>query len=226
MTQKNLNLYKMKHFLANAKNLSMTGLAVVTYEDLSEYTNEYDTNVEPDWQKDIKTESEIQSSVVEGIVALYGSYGKEHKYVMRCRDNTQIVRTHYNQYLSPQELGILVANAKEKTESLEEVSSVGLDNKTMDSVDDAIKFLITSGFTYGVDFSSHNAVDIAFSLAPDTLSTLIAEKTMTLNECSECDASDHEWYEREEKIVVSCNCKSVEKEISFKGGLLTLTSSN
>ena len=195
----------MKHFLANAKNLSMTGLAVVTYEDLSEYTNEYDTNVEPDWQKDIKTESEIQSSVVEGVVALYGSYGKEHKYVMRCRDNTQIVRTHYNQYLSPQELGILVANAKEKTESLEEVSSVGLDNKTMDSVD---------------------AVDIALSLAPDTLSTLIAEKTMTLNECSECDASDHEWYEREEKIVVSCNCKSVEKEISFKGGLLTLTSSN
>lgn len=225
MTQKNLNLYRMKHFLSDAKNLTMTGLSVVTSEDISEYTYEYNSNVEPNWKTDIATEKETQTTIINGVVALYGSYGKEHKYVMRCRDKqTSRISTHYNKYLTPNELQTLIDDSKSKMDSLEQVSTVGLDNKTMDNVDDAISFLITQGYTYGVDFSSHNAVDIAMSLASSTLGNLISKDSISIKECDDCGNEDHEWYERDEQIVISCNCKSIVKNVSFKDGQLTLTS--
>jgi len=220
MTQKQMLFYKIKSFLADAENLPYNSLAAASSDDLNDYEVGY-TEMLKAYKEDRQTYADVSGLLSESITMLFGEDSKELKYFSRAVHKMELLQTHYEGYPRPDRVQRLVEEAKDIIASASNETSTGnVDTKTMGEVDEAIKFLINEGFSYGTDFSSHNAVDIAYSLIP----SLLSKHPSLLGISCECEEYRYK-IQNDESITCSCGCYSadeVEKEISFVDGKLVL----
>lgn len=178
-TQKTLQYYEMKHPLKDAKILSPTALSQIPNSDVDDYEVEHEKYIVPAFDHDTTILSERKSEVLDSLRTLYGSQSKEYKYMERSfRKGDDKITNHYNKNVPPSLLRRKISEARQLAEGNGgyKKASSGVDSDSMEDIDSAIKFLISEGYEYGKDFSSHNSVSIANALIPEIAEEYILGK--------------------------------------------------
>tara|TARA_R100001082_G_scaffold110360_1_gene90088 strand:+ start:383 stop:1201 length:819 start_codon:yes stop_codon:yes gene_type:complete len=180
------------------ENTPLTGIismdestkAQISDEQLLDYENKYDEM--KDYAKsDLTLAKKKYNECLEIILQLWGRGSKQYKYFDRQTDydmKDTTVSNHYEKYATPDFVNDSVAIAKGKVSTNNSKGSntnIQVDDKNMQSIDMAIKYLIQEGYEYGKDFTSLNAVNLAeVHKLESAMDTIDSEKEIL--ECETC----------------------------------------
>ena len=215
-----VELYKMKHYLTGIRDMANSVLADVTDAHIDEYEAEH-AKMRDVYRVDVEVVRETKARVRRDIGFLWGDYNKQWKYVDRnLRTELTKVDSHYQIYPDPTSIRRMVSNARDEiNKNVGNTAKSGLGQKSMEEIDSAIKFLISQGYSYGTDFSSHNAVDIMSSLAPETFHNSMVSNLANFSRPECCGSWDNDSYQAaskmREKNKMWCECGSEKKTFSF-----------
>ena len=171
-------LTKIESILTDFALLPEEALAGITDEDLATYEEEHD-KFSADLQDDFAVKQQLHTEVRQAIKQLFGSNSKQVKYFDRNMDGAEdILSSHAQRYVGPETISNHVLKAREKHSLAEsKISESSVDDFTMNQLDDAMEYLLSHGYKFGVDFAAHNAVDFASSVSRDTMLNWVNENS-------------------------------------------------
>lgn len=205
-TQNKLHLYQPKSKLALINTLSQELLSDFTDFDIVKYHDEF-TTLKDKKSEDVSKAQIVISTVREGLTFLFGDDSRQVKYIDRAMIKGEtIIDSHYAQYSTPSDVRAMIESAKIKCGG--SASNVGLSETNVDEVNDAIAYLIRNGYTFGRDFTAHNAVDMAKigyveNCIDDESNIKLADD---IEDCPECNTTYDRANVKMSNLTLSCRC--------------------
>ena len=222
--------YAIKHHLKDIGNLTDVALSQISDESIEEYDAEY-TEMREAYRNDASTIADLKHEAREKLVEIFGSMSKQVKYMDRnLRSERTAVDIHYDKFPSLHTVKERINCAKEKVSdsgsravSETKVGRAGVNEQEMEEVDASIRYLISKGYTYGVDFNSHNAVEISQCSAIEVVEKMISDEddafdellTTTFTCCKEID-KDSSQVQTGGDVSVWCGCGDNRVEYSVE----------
>tara|TARA_R110000824_G_scaffold45812_1_gene132329 strand:- start:131 stop:829 length:699 start_codon:yes stop_codon:yes gene_type:complete len=205
-TQNKLELYEPHSRLAYANSMSPEILSEFSTHDVSTYELEYSTLTRHK-QEDTTKAQHVIKEVQAGLDFLFGKDSKQAKYITRAFIKGEtICDVHYAKFSDPHNLSDLLDGAKLRCGN--QSTKVGLSETNVDELNDAIAYLTEKGFTFGRDFTAHNAVDMAKAqyLEQCFLDEDLISLSDTIEDCTECDSTYEKGSVNLSSGSLSCRC--------------------
>tara|TARA_A100001515_G_scaffold141364_1_gene138250 strand:+ start:140 stop:895 length:756 start_codon:yes stop_codon:yes gene_type:complete len=207
--------------LQNHKTLDDAYLSQVTDEELDAYDEEYSQKRQSYYNPSMSNLNKCEDLIRKAVRNIFGSTSKESKYIKRAFEGAGVIlRNNWNSISEPRHVRKAVEDARELAKTH---SAVSLDEKDVTQIDLAIKYLIQKGYTYGVDFTSNNAVNIAkSSLVSETTTDQKMQNAMRLHhsDCSDtCRDSAYEMRINESRIDRECSCGEIDVRHTIELGV-------
>lgn len=204
----------LKSPLQRVDKLDTSFLAKVTDAEVDAYSKEYDEYYNNTFRPLCEELNKTMELINGGINNIFGSNSKESKYFHRAQAKGTLLQEYVSELTSPFEAKKAVSEARE---SEKHSSHIFLDDKDMEQIDMAIKFLIQKGYTYGEDFTSSNAVSVAKAEAVNSIITSQDSLDPSLKEysdkCSQtCRSSQYSISIHGNTIQSTCACGSLNKQ--------------
>lgn len=173
--------------ILNFKSMDDATKARITEEQVEDYRDKYAT-MRIDAKEDMKLAKLQHREVIALIQKLYGNSCKQSKYMERQTgydmEGTEMYN-HYAKYDSPRlvEEEIKISKGKVSSRGREGVNgnAIAPSESNIQDIDKAIKYLTQEGYTYSLDFTSHNAVSIALALGMENVMLDLVD-----TDCKEC----------------------------------------
>lgn len=163
------NLQEIDHLLKDFKLLPKEALAAISDDDLEEYEKQFEI-YRVKTTEDRTLRDAVALEVRTKVAELFGSTSNQTRYFERNLNNQEdIVSKHSNKFTSPERISEQVHEARAKYSIASDASGAGVNENTMEEIDDSIKYLLGKGMEFGKDFAAHNAVDIANGLNTESV---------------------------------------------------------
>ena len=196
--------------LQHHEKLDSSFLANVTDEQIDEYQTELNSYTSDTYRPLIREQEKVMQFIIQAVNNIFGSNGKESKYFHRALNKGTLLSSYFNELSDIHQVKKAVEDARENSQHS---SNVALGDNDVEQLDLAIKYLIEKGFTYGEDFTTNNAVNIAKSeMAHDiaTSDTLKQSFVMHSSDCSEvCKTQQFAMTLHENQMHNECACGEV-----------------
>ena len=165
--------------------------AQVTDEQLDDYEIKYD-EMKTYAREDKESLSKMVTEAKDLLKRIWGAGSKQVKYIERQTDydfKNTTVSNHYEKFATPKFVRESVEIAKGKMFAQNSNSStqtaISIDENNIQSIDKAIKYLTQEGYTYGTDFNTSNAVNIAKIHGMESVMNTIPN-----DECKSCEEDE------------------------------------
>jgi len=172
--------------ILNFKSMDDATKAMISDEQAEEYREKYSI-MRTHAKEDMKVAKQQHREIVQLIQKLYGTNSKQYKYMDRQTDydmtGTEIYN-HYAKYTNPRMVEDEIKIAKGRCSASNGTSSsnaIAPSESNIQDIDKAIKYLTQQGYTYSIDFTSHNAVSIAMALGMENIML-----DLVTEDCAEC----------------------------------------
>tara|TARA_R110002020_G_scaffold82111_3_gene203333 strand:- start:4976 stop:5722 length:747 start_codon:yes stop_codon:yes gene_type:complete len=206
--------------LQNHEKLDSSFLASVTDEQIDEYQEELNSYTQDVYRPLIREQEKVMQFIVQAVNSIFGSNGKESKYFHRALNKGTLLSSYFNELSDVHQVRKAVEDARENSQHS---SNVALGDNDVEQLDLAIKYLIEKGFTYGEDFTTNNAVNIAKSeMSHDiaTSDTLKESFVKHSSNCSDVCQSQHFAMTLHENIMHNeCACGEVSYAMEMELGV-------
>jgi len=173
----------LKSPLQRVDKLDNSFLSKVSDEEINSYQDELDTYTQDVYRPTLREQEKVMDFIIQAVNNIFGSNSKESKYFHRAVSKGTLISTYFNELSSNTEVRRAVAEARE---SSQHTSTVTLADNDVEQIDLAIKYLIGKGFSYGEDFTSSNAVNIAKSEMAHDIATSDTLKDSFISHSDDC----------------------------------------
>jgi len=206
--------------LQNCEKLDTSFLANVTDEQIDAYESELNTYTTDVYRPLSRQQDKVMQFIIQAVNNIFGSNSKESKYFHRASNKGTLLSSYFNEMSDIHTVKREVAEARENSRHS---SNIVLADNDVEQIDLAIKYLIEKGFTYGEDFTSSNAVNIAKSEMSHDIATSDTLKQSFIkhsDNCSEvCKTQQFEMTLHENQIHNECACGSVSYDMEMELGV-------
>ena len=216
-TTKKLHLYQPKSPLAYADTMNEELLSEFDSTDIEAYEKE-EVVMFGFRKEDITSTQTVIEEVSQGLKFLFGDQSKQLKYIERALTKGEtICDSHYDKFVRAERVEKLIDSAKLKHKG--QATQVGLSETNVEELNSAIAYLTEKGFTFGRDFTAHNAIDIskAHYLEQCHLDGDLVSLSNDVADCKECELEYEKGNVNLSAYSLSCCCyEDKPLDINFK----------
>jgi len=168
-----VQLYEMKHFLKNIREMGTQALSKITDIEKQAYEVEYEKNFTPAQVAVAKTTIENGYVVAEKLRLIYGDGSKQVKYFDRQRSSDEsLCDIHNAKTPSPNEVFEAIKSAR-LLHPEQNSSHPSRDDDELSFINAATKYLIDHEYVLGADFTISNSITMACSHIQENLNSML-----------------------------------------------------